>query len=199
MIHDFTNDINQNKIISPLQTTGNDYILHTGMIAFNVKKASLEDEELAGTMNDTNYQYANDAHDDELKDLDSHINPLLPKTSDNNVRFSDYTDISTGVPLVAEDFRGKRFEGLVISLRKDETGLIVCFPYGEGRHNEDLTLLFHKRFIEKEADKTRLQPNMNVEFSIGVHPGNFGQGLYGYVANNIIITKHGFTNKYMPM
>ncbi len=100
-------------------------------------------------------------------------------------------------PILAEDFDGIRFEGIVLSLRSDDTGLIVCFPYAD-RPQCDMTVVFHRRFVRK-ADRERLLPNACVEFWIGVNPTNFGQSVYDYVALDIVVARHGFTLEYIPV
>ncbi len=54
------------------------------------------------------------------------LNPLLPNGIKLNATMQT---LANSYPLVADDFRDIRFEGLLKSLRRDDTGLIVCFPY----------------------------------------------------------------------
>ena len=100
-------------------------------------------------------------------------------------------------PFLAEDFENIRFEGIVLSLHNDATGLIVCFPYADRPHC-DMTAVFHRRFVRK-VDHERLLPNACVEFSIGMNPISFGQCIFSYVALDIVVARHGFTIKYIPV
>ena len=141
-------------------------------------------------------------HDDGIK-YEEDEKAELPQLPINHgiealMRQKTMVSLATTDPLLAEDFKDIRFEGLLLCLqRRDDTGLMVCFPYADRPHC-DLTVVFHQRFVH-ETDRVRLSTNSCVEFSIGVNPTNFGQGLYGYVALDIKVAQHGFTIEYIPV
>ena len=174
--------------------------IHYDMIAFNVQPADPEETEalLGSNRVDPNQFKFQDVQNGDKKVDENGIrmNPLKPVGDDEKMENHRKT-LATENPLSAPDFEGGRFEGLVLCLRPDDTGLIVCYPFQQ-QPEEALTLLFHTRFVE-ESQRERLTSNINVEFSIGCNPMTFGAGLYGFVATDIVITPHGFTNRFIPV
>eukprot|EP01084_Bolivina_argentea_P089920 162120_1 len=164
--------------VTPHISSSSQYRIHFEMFAFNVSGASTSEiEDLSGAQK-TPYAYTTHHRAS---------NPYMNDAPSDVSMESVNTSLACYDPLIADDFKGERFDGLLIAFnKKDNTGHIVCFPFKDDP-SKSLTLLFHTRFVTHKD--TRLCVDMWLELSIGVNPSNYGQGIFGYVAMNIESSK----------